>query len=170
MIQIKKYSEINKEIKDELNSYIDFEFGDIPIVQETAWATPDWTIIHFEDDEIASFYNIIERNIFIDDEEFKVAGINNVITPEAFRGKGYASKILKDTENLIFDELNCELGVLLCADELIPFYERLNWYKVECPVYFNQPDGKKLWNANVMLLSKKNKIEPNHIDLNGFPW
>ena len=67
-------------------------------------------------------------------------------------------------------ELKSELGVLLCADEHIPFYKRLNWYKINCPVHFDQSNGKKLWEANTMLLTKKDKWNPKEIDLQGLPW
>lgn len=128
MIEVFKHSELSESVKTKLKSYIKIEFGHIPIVNETEWAIPDWTIIYFENKEIATFYNIVEREIIIDNEVFKISGINNVITPKKFRGMGYASKTLSDTEKVIFDNLKCDLGVLLCADELVPFYERLNWY------------------------------------------
>lgn len=108
--------------------------------------------------------------MFIDNNEITIAGINNVITPKQFRGKGYATKLLRETENLIFNDLGSELGILLCADELIPFYERLKWYKVDCPVYFEQSDGENLWEANTMLLTPNKKIVPKQIKLNGLPW
>ncbi len=170
MIEIKKYYELSKKIKDKLNFYIKSEFGHIPIVNKTEWATPDWTIIYYENNLIATFYNIVERDVLIDNEVFKVGGINNVITPKEFRRKGYASKILRETEYLIFEEMNCDLGILLCADDLIPFYERLNWYKVDCPVYFKQSSGVKLWVSNAMLLQKNEKMSPQRIELNGLPW
>ena len=146
MIEISKYSELDNGTKSKLKDFIDSEFGHIPIVRETQWATPGWTILLYENKEIVTFYNIIERKILVDMSVLKIAGINNVITPEEYRGNGYASKILRETEDFIFDELQSELGVLLCANELIPFYERLNWYKVDCPVY------------------------PKKIELNGLPW
>lgn len=170
MIVVKKYVELANETKDKLTSLINSEFGHIPIVNETEWATPDWTIIQFVNDEIATFYNIVIREIIIDGEKIKVGGINNVITPKEFRGKGYASKTLSETEYLIFNDLTCELGVLLCADNLIPFYERLNWYKVDCTVYFAQSTGQKIWKANTMFLSRNKKLSPSKIDLNGAPW
>jgi hypothetical protein len=170
MVEVKKYSELTHRIKEKLNSFIDVEFGHIPIVKETEWATPDWTIIQYEHGEIATFYNIVIRNIKIDGETFKVSGINNVITPKEFRGKGYASKTLRETEYLIFDNLNCDLGVLLCADELVSFYEKLNWHKVDCPVYFEQSSGQKSWTANTMILTKNGPLNPSKIDLNGVPW
>lgn len=170
MIEIKKYTELLEQTKDKLEAYIKSEFGHIPFVNELEWAVPDWTIIYYEDDKIASFYNVVLREIVVDKQMLKVGGINNVITPKDFRGKGYASKILRETDNLIFNDLNCDLGVLLCADNLIPFYERLNWYKVDCPVYFDQSSGEKLWSANTMLLTKNDQLKPKRIELNGLPW
>ena len=170
MIEIKKYAGLSDPVKEQLNFFIEEEFGHIPIVNETEWATPDWTIIYYHDDQIATFYNIIEREIIADNHRFKAGGINNVITPKAFRGQGYSSKLLRDTRNLLFDDLNCALGLLLCADALIPFYERLGWYTVDCPVHYDQSTGKKLWQANTMLLSPKELIIPDSIDLNGLPW
>lgn len=170
MIEIIKHSELNSQSKKKLDSFIEEEFGNIPIVKDTEWATPDWTIIQHVNNEIVTFYHIVLREILIDGENFKISGINNVITPMEFRGKGYSSKTLRETEHLIFDDFDCDLGLLLCADELIPFYERLNWYSVNCPVFFEQSTGQKLWNANTMLLTKKEKLYPKIINLNGLPW
>ena len=170
MIEINKYTELSRHTRDQLNSCINSEFGHIPIVNETEWATPNWTIIYYDNTQIATFYNIVEREITIDNKNFRIGGINNLITPKKFRGKGYASKILRETEHLIFEDLNCDMGVLLCADNLITFYERLNWYKIECPVYFEQSSGEKLWGANVLFLSRDGKMSPKKIELNGLPW
>ncbi len=171
LIEVKRYKELQLQVKSKLDSYIENEFGHIPIVKETEWATPDWTIIQYHQGDIATFYNIVIRKIIIDGKIFKAAGINNVITPLEYRGKGFASKTLKETEYLIFEDFNCDLGVLLCADNLIPFYEKLNWYLVECPVYFQQSTGQKLWGANTMLLTKTDQqLKPTKIELNGTPW
>ncbi|MDY8136231.1 GNAT family N-acetyltransferase [Aquimarina sp. 2201CG5-10] len=170
MLEVKKYTELSKHTIEELKFYINNEFGHIPIVIETEWAIPDWTIIYYENEQIATFYNIVLREILIDNKKYKTAGINNVITPKEFRGKGYASKALSTTEYLIFKDLKCDLGVLLCADDLIAFYQRLNWYKVNCPVYFKQSSGERLWKANTMFLSTSKKINPKEINLNGLPW
>jgi predicted acetyltransferase len=170
LIKIINYSEVSFELKKQLNSLIDSEFGIFEIVTETEWATPDWTVMYFENDNIASFYNIIERKVYIDGTVFRAAGINNLITPSEFRGRGFAKKVLSETEEFIFEKLSCELGLLLCADSLISFYKKLNWYVVKCPVYFRQSDGLKIWKANTMLLHRGKALNPVNIDLNGLPW
>ena len=171
MTKVFEYERMDKDLREKLNFHIQQEFGHIPIVRDTDWAIPDWTIIYFEKNEVAFFYNIVERMVILDGKRIKTCGINNVITVPRFRGQGLASKTLAETEYLIFKKLNNELGVLLCADALIPFYQNLKWYTVDCPVYFKQNDGKKLWPANTMLLSNKiDKVMPKEIDLNGLPW
>src|SRR5688572_4472864 len=154
MIEIKRHSELSKIVKEELDQIIRNEFGHIPIVQETKWAIPDWTIILYQDNEIASFYNVVERKVTIDNRLELVAGINNVITTNKFRGKGLSTFTLETTKDFLFEENKFGLGLLLCADDLIPFYERLDWYKINCPVYFEQPTGTRLWTANTMLFTK----------------
>ena len=170
-IKIEKYLNLPAAIKQQMDFYIRSEFGHIPIVKETKWSAPDWTVINFIDDDIATFYNIVERTVLFDNKTYSCAGINNVITPEKYRGKGLASNTLSETETFLFHDLKVDIGILLCADNLVPFYERLKWYKINCPVYFDQPDGKKRWQANTMLLNgNSGKPEPGEIDLQGLPW
>lgn len=170
MITIEKYDSLSPAIKETLHNFIQAEFGHIPIVQETTWAIPDWTILQTKGDTVVTFYNIIERQVLLDGTPSKIAGINNVITPPPFRGKGYSSQALTSTTRFLFDELQCEHALLLCADAMIPFYNRLGWYTVNSTVYIEQPSGRKIWTANTMLLSPDKPIAPAVIDLQGIPW
>jgi predicted GNAT family N-acyltransferase len=171
MIRIEKYEALSTITKGVLDHYIQAEFGHIPIVQETAWARPDWTILYTTaDGTIVTFLNIIERTVLIDGALVKIAGINNVITPPPFRGKGFSSEALTNTTNFLFNELKAAHGLLLCADAMIPFYERLGWYTVNSTVYIDQPSGQQQWTANTMLLSPHQPIAPAVIDLLGLPW
>lgn len=171
---IKYYStkELDPKLKSELQNFINVEFGDVPFVKERVWAQPDYVFVKYEGDAIATFYQVIIRNIALDGKSYPVAGINNVITPPPFRGKGYSSQVLRETESILFNKLQCSFGLLLCADALVPFYSRLNWYKVDTTLYYDQPQGKQLYDSNVMLLtpSSQERIYPQHIDLNGLPW
>ncbi len=170
MVVTTKHADLNLATQKEINRIIDEEFGSIPIVQQTEWAEPDWTIVYCKKNKIASFYNIVVRKIQIDNKLVWAGGVNNVITPPEYRGHGYASMMLRDTGRFIFDELELQCGLLLCADALLPFYKRLNWYKVDCPVLFQQKSGQKVWPANTMLLCNGEAIKPSAIDLKGLPW
>jgi len=170
MIRIEQFDQLNGDIRRQLDQFIHNEFGHIPIVQQTSWATPDWTLFYEEEESILSFYNIIERTILIDGIPVKVAGINNVKTPPAHRGMGYASLLLNQSRGFLFNELLSEHALLLCADAMIPYYEKLGWYKAAGNVYFEQPLGRRQWTANTMLLSPSESISPTEIDLQGLPW
>ncbi len=169
-IKISKQNALDLSTKELLNYYTNLEFGHIPIVQEFEWAQPDWSILGFENDELVSFFNIVEREVYFNNVPIQVAGINNVITPVQYRGHGYSTHLLRSTEDFIFKELNCQAGLLLCADVLIPFYEKFNWYTVHCPVHFAQSDGDKIWKANTMIKTKDKRLLPETIHLNGLPW
>lgn len=169
--RIQRYKELDTWTRDLINKETDREFGSIPIVQSYSWAEPKWTVLLIQDNEVLCFYNIVERICRFDGDPVQVAGINNLITPLKYRGYGYGSQIMKTSGNLLFDKLNAEYGLLLCADKLIPFYNRFGWYKTDSKVRFDQPDRTRLWQANVMLLNRKAKpFHPGEIDLCGLPW
>jgi predicted acetyltransferase len=171
MISIVKYDELTKDQRCLQNDLITKEFGHIPIVANTKWAGPDWTVMRYQNDGIVSFYNVIAREIHIDDMPVEAIGINNVITPPEYRGHGFAFDLLISTQIEMLDKLKAEVGLLLCADQMIPFYARLGWYKVDCPVYFEQDGKQNLWLANAMLLSRADDyLSPAFINLNGLPW
>ncbi|WP_083674260.1 GNAT family N-acetyltransferase [Pontibacter lucknowensis] len=172
MIQFIPYPALTPDLLRTLNECIAMEFGHVPFVQQRSWATPDWVVLWETDGEVATFCNIVEREILVDGQRRKAAGINNVITPAAHRGKGYASQVLREANAFLFRKLQANMGLLLCADALVPFYERLGWYTVDCQLVYDQPAGREEYDSNVMLLSPAhtNRQAPAHIDLQGLPW
>lgn len=173
MIRIFRFYELSNKTRQKIEYYIELEFGEIPLVKEISWAKPDWTIIYTKNNELITFYNIIKRRVHFNDKTYIVAGINNVVTLPAHRGKGYSSKLLSSTKNFLFDDLEVDYGLLLCAEELVSFYQLLGWYEVHSDLFFQQPTNQiKRWAAKTMLLSngKKKKIYPKKIDLCGLPW
>lgn len=172
MIKIEKYEHLSKELKELLTNQIDAEFGHVPFVQQHHWAKPDWAILKYEGDEVATFYHVVERDVTIDGKVYRAAGINNVITPSNFRGRGYASQTLKESMDFLFQTLGADMGILLCADALLPFYSRLNWYKTDSVVYYDQPGGLVRYDSNTMLLmpADRPQFAPKEINLNGLPW
>ncbi|MCX2742188.1 GNAT family N-acetyltransferase [Pontibacter anaerobius] len=173
MIIKEKYSELNPFVRSTLSRLVEEQFGHVPFVQEREWALPDWVLAKYEHGEIATVCHVVLRDVSMDGQEYKVAGINNVITPKSYRGKGFASQVLREAEMFIFGELDCTFGMLLCADDLLLFYSRLGWYKLdEYALYYHQPTGEQRYDSNVMLLSPPEQgfFFPKHIHLNGLPW
>ena len=166
-----RYRELPAELRERLEEIAENEFGHIPLVRETQWAEPDWAYLGYQGPSLVVFHNIIERAVEIDGVVTPVAGLNNMITLPEFRGRGYASELLRLTQPRWFTELGAEIGMLLCADALVPFYERLGWARVEAPVTIEQDAGPRVWAANCMLLEVPASHMPRrHVSLRGLPW
>ncbi|WP_202845202.1 GNAT family N-acetyltransferase [Luteimonas saliphila] len=147
-------------------------FDQFAIVRETRWAAPDWTFLGKADDGgLACFYHLVERAVRIDGQPVAVAGLNNLITTRAYRGRGLASELLAASERAWFSSLDARCGLLLCAEALVPFYQRLGWQRVRSEVRFEQPAGVRTWTAECMMLDPtRAAIDPTVIDLCGLPW
>jgi GNAT superfamily N-acetyltransferase len=166
-----RFLELTHERRQQLEAAALAEFGGFSIVRETHWATPDWAFLGFEGAELVAFYNLVERTVEIDGVAVRAAGLNNLIALPAHRGRGFASHLLRATQEQWFDALGADCGLLLCADALLPFYSRLGWEKVGVRVAYAQPDGTRTWSANCMLLDPRRKASTaRQIDLCGLPW
>ncbi|WP_082582691.1 GNAT family N-acetyltransferase [Frateuria sp. Soil773] len=171
-IRTYRYSELSKERRDQLRSLASNEFDQFPIVQQTNWATPDWSFLGIESQgQLACFYNLVERVVRFNDQPVKVVGLNNLVTAPDYKRLGLASHLLSSTEAQWFSVFNASYGLLLCANHLIPFYRRLGWQRVSSEVRFMQGERECVWGAECMVLSPlREVIDPAAIDLCGLPW
>jgi GNAT superfamily N-acetyltransferase len=156
---------------ERLEGIAEGEFGQFALVRETEWAQPDWCYRAFEGAELVVFHNIVLRTVSVGGVRLRAAGLNNMITLPKFRGRGAASELLRETQPRWFAELEAEIGLLLCADALVPFYSKLGWRLLESRVTYDQPAGRKTWAANCMGLDPRGLMEsPREVDLCGLPW
>lgn len=166
-----RFLELPVERRQQLEAAASAEFGQFALVRETQWATPDWSFLAFEGAELAAFYNLVERTVTIDDAAVRVAGLNNLVTLPAHRGRGVASRLLRETQAQWFEYLDADCGLLLCADALLPFYSRLGWENAGARVTYSQPGGHRVWEANCMLIEPRGvRRDAREIDLGGLPW
>jgi GNAT superfamily N-acetyltransferase len=170
-IQISRYRELDPERREQIDRAAWVEFEKYAIVRETDWAEADWTFLGFEQQELVAFFNLVDRVVRFDDTPVRVAGLNNMVTLPAHRGCGHASRLLSEAQPRWFDEFGFDAGLLLCADALVPFYERLGWRKIRCPVVYAQPGGEWTWTASCMVLESRQAIAATRrVDLQGAPW
>jgi GNAT superfamily N-acetyltransferase len=170
-IEVTRCADVPAAEWERLEEIAEGEFGGYTIVRETAWAQPDWCYRAFDGAELVVFHNIVLRTVRVDGKDARAAGLSNMITLPAFRGRGAASRLLRETQPRWFDDLQAELGVLLCADALVAFYDKLGWRKLDARVTYDQPAGRKIWPANCMVLDPKGLIgAPREVDLCGLPW
>lgn len=171
-MQIEKLSasHLDPTLRQDLKSRIDREFGHVPIVREHVWAEPDWAFLGYVDGELVSFLNLVDRNARADGNPVHLFGLNNVITEPQHRGHGYSTKLNQTAADFINELDKDACGFLFCADDLIPFYEKLGWKKYPGEVIISQPTGDKRWQSNAMIYSPAAAQSWQSVHLCGLPW
>jgi predicted GNAT family N-acyltransferase len=170
-IEISRRSEMSAPFRDQIDQATIEEFGHIPVIRETVWASADWHTAFMSDGEVLSFLSIIERQASFDGGMVKIAGIGNVITRNPHRHKGLGTLIMQKTQQMMSTCLQTDFGLLLCSDDVIPFYSRLGWRKTCARLTFDQPTGARVWPKDVLIYSPRgNSCTCKNIDLRGLPW
>jgi GNAT superfamily N-acetyltransferase len=163
------------QVPPELNQHIDAldhlafsgEDGD-PDVQ---WAAHDWMALGWLDGELVSQLCLLKREIRIGTGRVWIAGVGGVATHPQRQKQGLASQLMRASETFMRDEIRVPFGLLVCADETRPFYEKNDWKFVADEVIFIQNDEqKKLKTCVMILLLSDQSWPPGKIDLCGLPW
>jgi len=170
LIEIHDFIGLPSALKQELQARVNREWGDIAIVQEHVWSEPTWVFLAKVDEDIVSYLNIVDRTVTADDKPQHFFGLNNVITEPAHRGNGYATALNRKALEYMKDTDANACGFLFCADELIPFYQKLGWTQFTGEVTVSQPAGDKRWTSNAMLFDPNGHHQWHHINLCGLPW
>ncbi|MFC1451845.1 GNAT family N-acetyltransferase [Verrucomicrobiota bacterium] len=147
-------------------------FGAQPLVKATKWADrAAYRVLVHADSQPASYLRIFDRTALFDGRPVRLGGVSGVMTIPAYRHRGYAGMALAEAKRIIFDVLSANVGLLLCEDRHRDFYPRYGWQSIDCPVEFDQPEGKRTWPGPSMILAKNGEEwSPAHIDLCGLPW
>ena len=56
----------------------------------TKWATADWTVMVWEDEDLVTNVHIVERTVLVGGQPVRLGGIGNVATKVEWRKRGYA--------------------------------------------------------------------------------
>jgi len=147
-------------------------FGPVPVVRRLRWdSNAAYCVVVYEGSEPVSFLRILDRTISLDGKPVRVGGIGAVMTVPHRRGRGYAGLALGEARRVIFEVMGAEAGFLLCETARATFYLRYGWQRLDCPVRFDQPDGKATWTGVSMILPREGGTwSPKEIDLCGLPW
>jgi predicted GNAT family N-acyltransferase len=170
-IEVSRRREMYAPLREQIDQATIEEFGHIPVIRETTWANPDWHVAFISDGRVLSFLSIIERQVSFDREVVKVVGISNVITMECHRHKGLGTLIMQKAQEIMSVCLQADFGLLLCSNDVTPFYARLGWVNTRARLSFDQPTGKREWGKDVLIYSPRGKpCDCMNIDLRGLPW
>jgi predicted GNAT family N-acyltransferase len=137
----------------------------------TKWATADWTVMVWEDEELVTNIHIIERTASAGEQQVRLGGIGNLATKVEWRKRGYATEALKTAVDFLHDPLKVDFGLMIATEKMIPSYEKRGWKVVSQSMRIEQPDGKQVFEIPVLILPVcKLEWPEGEIDLCGLPW
>jgi GNAT superfamily N-acetyltransferase len=123
------------------------------------------------DGQLACHVGIVRREVQVGAETLAVGGLGSVITLPAYRGRGLARLALERASEYMRTTLAVPFALLVCRDDLVPFYAPQGWERVDAPVYFDQPAGK-VRSAAVLMVQRygPRAWPPGAVDLRGLPF
>ncbi len=116
------------------------------------WASSEWFILGYLEDAVVSLVGVLEREIKVGEKTIRVGGVGGVATQPAYQKRGYAGQLLKQTEQLLKDELNVPFGLLVCDPELLQYYGKFGWQAMQAPVFFDFQGEKRRMHEHTMIL------------------
>ena len=135
------------------------------------WADNDWSLLMEAQGELVSHVGLVERTITADGLPVRVGGVSAVATASAWRRRGLARQLVERAAGFMRAELRLDFGLLICGDDMIPFYDRLGWRVTPGPLWVDQPQGKVRMPTTIMTLPLAGRPWPGGtIDLCGLPW
>jgi aminoglycoside 2'-N-acetyltransferase I len=135
------------------------------------WADADWKVMVWEDEDLVSNVDIVERKALVGGTPVKLGGIGGVATKDEWRKRGIARYALREAQAFLHEPLGAEFGLLTCIEKMVPFYTRLGWNQVAASMLVEQPAGKISFPHPVMILPVWKETWPEgEIDLCGLPW
>jgi predicted GNAT family N-acyltransferase len=137
-----------------------------------SWASPQWSILLWDQDELVTRVGLIRREILNDGVTKSIGGIGGVMTHPAKQGQGLASQAMREASMYFDTDLNVSYALLFCRPHLVEFYKRLMWKPFQGKVFVEQPQGEVEFSANgAMVLDVREQAPLNGVlNLNGLPW
>jgi GNAT superfamily N-acetyltransferase len=142
-----------------------------PEFDSIEWSSPDWLVLGFAGSELVSQLCLLEREITVDGEPLRVAGVGGVATHPDWQRRGLASQLLRAAGTFMCDKMQVPFGLLVCADATQPVYARCGWQTVSNSLLFVQDGRRRTLESCVMILPLAGHPWPaGGIDLLGLPW
>lgn len=168
-VEIKTVRDLTLEEEDEIYKLLAAAFE--ADISTWTWTPEDWRVLVRVDNRIVSHVSIVERTCLVKGQSVKVGGVGGVGTLPERRGQGLASLAMKQTADFLINQLKVDFGVLLCGNDLVPYYQRLGWRMIDDPVFFEEPAGRLQCDCPVMYLPGIKPYWPSGIvDVRGNPW
>lgn len=141
--------------------------------RQVTWAPVDYSVIvSTSDGAVVSHVGLVVRAGSLDDVPVTIGGIGSVKTHPDAEGRGYASAGLRHAATLLREQHQVAFSLLVCRDDLVPFYGRLGWETFAGRLVVQQPQGRTVFTFNrpMVLTGCRRAPFDGTIDLNGPPW
>jgi len=168
-----QFSQIQKESLKQLRAAVYPAAALATLIgKDVAWASPQWSVLVWDEDELVSRVGLIRREINSNGETKTIGGIGGVMTHPQRQGKGYASEALRETVRIFHDEWQVAYALLFYGSRVNEFYKRLQWQLFEGQIFVQQPKGKIEFTVNKAMVLDVKESAPltGTLDLNGWPW
>ena len=168
-VEIKAVKNLSPEESEEILKLLTVVFE--ADISSWTWSQDDWRVLVRVDHRIVSHVAISERTCLVNEKPVKVGGVGGVGTHPEWRSQGLASLAMRQTANFVIDQLKVEFGVLFCANEMVPYYQRLGWRMIDAPVFFEEGGIKMRCDLPVMYLPGTKPYWPwGDVDICGHLW
>jgi GNAT superfamily N-acetyltransferase len=171
VVRVRRCAELTTAEREQVGDLLRVVFTADEPGHDWCWAIDDWDVMVWVGDRLVSRIGIVERIARVGEREVRLAGVGGVGTLPGERRHGYAALALREAERFLRDELGAEFGLLICAERMIPYYERFGWRVAVAPLFYEQPTGRKVLRGPTMVLTGTKADWPDGvIDLCGLPW
>jgi aminoglycoside 2'-N-acetyltransferase I len=168
-IEIKAIRNLSQPEQDEVYQLLTVVFE--ADISQWTWSQDDYRLLVRIDNRILSHVAIIERTCLVNEHPVKVGGVGGVGTHPEWRGQGLASLAMRQTAEFMKNQLKVEYGVLFCANEMVPYYQRLGWRMIDAPVTFEEHGVRMQCDCPVMYLPCVKPYWPaGNVDVCGTLW
>jgi aminoglycoside 2'-N-acetyltransferase I len=168
-VNIKAVKNLTPEEQDEVYRLLSVVYE--ADISTWTWSQDDWRVWVQVDHRIVAHVAITERTCLVNRQPVKVGGIGGVGTHPDWRKQGLASLAMQKTADFLVHQLKADFGVLFCANEMVPYYQRLGWRMIDSPVYFEEEGEKMLCDCPVMYLPGTQPYWPwGEVEIGGRLW
>lgn len=142
-------------------------------VNPIQWAATTWSVLIWNDArDLVSHVGLLARHGTVNNSPVLIGGIGGVKTDPNARRRGFARAGIEQAITFLRAEHAVDFSLLVCREELLPYYSRLGWLHFAGELLVEQPSGSEQFIFNQPMVYAGNGEPPQSgvIDLCGMPW
>jgi len=142
-----------------------------PPSNDREWSPREWGVFVRLGDDLVSYTGLLIREGAVDDTAAVIGGIGGVATHPSHRGKGFAALGMGRALDFLLSR-GVDFALLVCRDQLVPYYTSLGWRLFEGEVLNTQFGEPEKFTFNEVMVGDLAATAPGSgtIDLRGPAW